>query len=184
MGTRGGRRPGAGRKKGSKNKRKRADLIVRDYEAGLLPAPFMLSEMKRFIDMKTEDALKEARLIAVSIAPYFHPRLAAKQVSNIHEIGDKLDNLLREINGRPENTIIGRIRRPVLEIEQPLLDHGQGGAADAVQIELGAASPLERAARVQSGPENETARLHDADPAGDAGRLPVQSKHSGGDDST
>lgn len=109
MGTRGGRRPGAGRKKGSKNKRKRADLIVRDYEAGLLPAPFMLSEMKRFIDMKTEDALKEARLIAVSIAPYFHPRLAAKQVSNIHEIGDKLDNLLREINGRPSNTIIGRV---------------------------------------------------------------------------
>ena len=54
MGTRGGRRPGAGRKKGSKNKRKRADLIVRDYEAGLLPAPFMLSEMKRFIDMKTQ----------------------------------------------------------------------------------------------------------------------------------
>ena len=43
MGTRGGRRPGAGRKKGSKNKRQRADLIVKDYEAGLLPAPFMLS---------------------------------------------------------------------------------------------------------------------------------------------
>ena len=37
MGTRGGRRPGAGRPKGSKNKRKRADLIVRDYEAGCCP---------------------------------------------------------------------------------------------------------------------------------------------------
>ncbi len=101
MANRGGRRPGAGRRKGSKNKRKRADLIVRDFEEGLLPAPFMLSEMKRFIDMRNEDALKEARLIAVSIAPYFHPRLAAKQVNNIHEIGDKLDNLLREINGKP-----------------------------------------------------------------------------------
>ena len=69
-----------GSKEGQQEQSKRADLLVRDYEAGLLPAPFMLSEMKRFIDMKTEDALKEARLIAVSIAPYFHPRLAAKQV--------------------------------------------------------------------------------------------------------
>ena len=141
--SRGGRRPGAGRRKGSKNKRKRADLIVRDYEAGLLPAPFMLSEMKRFIDQGTEEGLKEARLIAVSIAPYFHPRLAAKQVSNIHEIGDKLDNLLREIDGRPSNTIIGRVRRPVLEIEQPLLHHGQGRSEDTVQIELGAREVVE-----------------------------------------
>ena len=43
----------------------------------------MLSEMERFIGMKTEEAMKEARLIAVSIAPYFHPRLAAKQVQHI-----------------------------------------------------------------------------------------------------
>ena len=77
----------------------------------------------------------------MSIAPYFHPRLAAKQVNNIHEIGDKLDNLLREINGKPGNTIIGRVRRPVVEIEQPLLDHGQRGEADTVQDELGAREP-------------------------------------------
>jgi hypothetical protein len=165
---RGGRRPGAGRKKGSKNKRKRADLIVRDYEEGLLPAPFMLSEMKRFIDMKTEEGLKEARLIAVSIAPYFHPRLAAKQVSNIHEIGDKLDNLLREINGKPGNSIIGRIRRPALEAQQPLLDHGQGGVEDAVSVELGAGSPPERASRIQPDIEGEAVRVHHADPIGDA----------------
>ena len=34
----------------------RADSIVRDYEAGLLPAPFMLKELERFIGMKTEEA--------------------------------------------------------------------------------------------------------------------------------
>ena len=125
METRGGRRPGAGRKKGSKN-RKRADLIVQDYEAGLLPAPFMLSEMARYIRLGTEDALKEARLIAVSIAPYYHPRLAARQVSNTFEVGDKLDALLRQIDGNSRPLINGQLARPALAAKQSLLDNRQG----------------------------------------------------------
>jgi hypothetical protein len=137
---RGGRRHGAGRPKGSKNKLKSARLVITNFEKEALPAEFLLDEMHRFRRIGTEDALKEARTIAISCAPYYHPKLQARQVNNIHEIGDKLDNLLREINGKPGNTIIGRIRRPVVEIEQPLLDHGQEGAEDAVQIELDADS--------------------------------------------
>ena len=139
MGTRGGRRPGAGRKPGSTNVRRRADLIVRDFEKGLLPAPFMLAEMQRFIDMKSEEALKEARLIAVSITPYFHPKLAAKQVNTTYDVGDKLDALLRAIDGRPRK-IIESLGRPQVAAQQLILDHGQGGAEDPIQTELGPGS--------------------------------------------
>ena len=45
---------------------------------GLLPAQFLLSEMHRFIKIGTEESLREARTVAVSLAAYYHPKLAAK----------------------------------------------------------------------------------------------------------
>jgi hypothetical protein len=72
---RGGRRMGAGRPKGSKNKKKTARLVIADFTKEELPAEYLLREMYRFRDMKTEEAAKEARLIAVSVAPHYHAKL-------------------------------------------------------------------------------------------------------------
>jgi hypothetical protein len=96
--------------------------------------------MHRFRAMKDEDSLKEARTIAISVAPYYHPKLAAKQVHSIHDVGDRLDALLRHLDGRATNKISGAMGRPALAVVKPVLDIEQGGSADEVRAELDADS--------------------------------------------
>jgi len=73
---RGGRRPGSGRKPGSGNK-KRSEVILRKaFGTGeIMPLELMISEMRRLFAEGTEEALKEARMLAQMAAPYCHPRL-------------------------------------------------------------------------------------------------------------
>jgi hypothetical protein len=165
---RGGRRHGAGRKKGSKNKPKTAAPIVAEFEAGILPLDYMQREMERFIGMGTEEAAREARTIAISIMRFKHPQLAAKQVHSIHDVGDRLSALLQALDGRPTNKISGAMGRPALAAQQLVLDHGQGRAEGPVQIELGAGNAPERNAHDERGAESPAARLHDTDPIVDA----------------
>jgi hypothetical protein len=73
--TRGGRRPGAGRKKGSLGKRTQ-EIAAAAIADGLTPLDVMLSIMR------SEDASMEMRFkAACEAAPYIHPRLAAVQHS-------------------------------------------------------------------------------------------------------
>ena len=67
----GGRRPGAGRKKGSPNK-KTAELQRRVAEEGITPLEYMLQVLR---DEANEP--KDRLNAAVSAAPYLHPRLSA-----------------------------------------------------------------------------------------------------------
>jgi hypothetical protein len=69
MSRKGGAMPGAGRPKGSRNKRT-LELQQRVAQSGLTPLDYMLSIVR---DEKREDAIRlEA---AKSAAPYVHPRL-------------------------------------------------------------------------------------------------------------
>lgn len=77
---RGGRRPGAGRKKGSATKKTR-EIADRAAEEGITPLEYMLQVMR------TESTHEDARVqiarealrfeAAKAAAPYMHPRLAA-----------------------------------------------------------------------------------------------------------
>lgn len=88
MGIKGGKRPGAGRKKGSRNKatEKRREIAERALSEGITPLEYMLNIMRKETpegaDAATNlqyDALRfEA---AKSAAPYVHPRLAAVEHS-------------------------------------------------------------------------------------------------------
>ncbi len=73
--SRGGKRPGAGRRKGSTTTRTR-EIAEQAFEKGVTPLEFMLSIMR------DEAADQPVRLDAAkSCAPYIHPRLAAVQVT-------------------------------------------------------------------------------------------------------
>lgn len=69
----GGKRQGAGRKKGSATKRTReiADQAIND---GMSPLEVMLTAMRRHAEAENWD---DAASIAKDAAPYIHPRLAA-----------------------------------------------------------------------------------------------------------
>src|ERR1700732_490728 len=117
---RGGRRPGAGRKKRSSNKKRGAALVKREYESGeVMPLELMLSEMRRLANEGTDASLKEARLLAQAAAPYCHPRLQAVMAS-VTARGDTLSALLREIDGRTTGIANGSDDgEPMLEVKQP-----------------------------------------------------------------
>jgi hypothetical protein len=73
--TRGGYRPGSGRKKGSTNKRTQ-EIAARAFDEGVTPLEFMLSVIR---DGNAERAM---RLDAAKFcAPYIHPRLQAVEIS-------------------------------------------------------------------------------------------------------
>lgn len=72
---RGGKRPGAGRKKGSATKRTRA-VADRAAADGVTPLEVMLAAMRDHYKAKHLD---EAAKIAAAAAPYMHPRLSAVQ---------------------------------------------------------------------------------------------------------
>lgn len=74
---RGGKRNGAGRKKGSLTSRSR-EIIERVAETGLTPLQVMLEAMMHYHE--AGDRAKASQ-IARDAAPYCHPRLSAMQIS-------------------------------------------------------------------------------------------------------
>ena len=81
---RGGRRPNAGRKKGSATKRTR-EIAERAAEEGITPLEYMLQVMRTPSDHEDEkiQIAREAMRFeaAKAAAPYIHPRLAAVEVT-------------------------------------------------------------------------------------------------------
>jgi len=73
MAGNGGRRPGAGRKKGSPNKAT-IERQARVAATGITPLDVMLTTMRKYADAKDWD---KASAVAKDAAPYVHPRLAA-----------------------------------------------------------------------------------------------------------
>lgn len=73
--ARGGARPGAGRKKGTANKRTR-DIADQAAADGLTPLEVMLKAMRA---ADAEGNAREAAQYAQMAAPYIHPRLASVQ---------------------------------------------------------------------------------------------------------
>lgn len=82
----GGRRPGAGRKPGSAN-RKTREIADRAASEGLLPLEYLLSVMRN------SKATMAMRLDAAkAAAPYIHPRLSTVEMQQdvrIHETATK-----------------------------------------------------------------------------------------------
>jgi hypothetical protein len=76
MNNRGGRRPGAGRPAGSKNRRS-AEIARTAAEEGITPIEVMLGAMRDLWAQGTPEAKREAAEIAKDAAPYIHPRLAS-----------------------------------------------------------------------------------------------------------
>src|SRR5262245_34128722 len=76
MSNRGGRRLGAGRPVGSKN-RGSAEIARAAAESGITPIEVMLGTMRELWDQGTPEAKREAAEIAKDAAPYIHPRLAS-----------------------------------------------------------------------------------------------------------
>ncbi len=77
----GGKRPGAGRKKGAPNK-KTAQLQREVAESGITPLDFMLDVMRKEPgdDLESKDYLAACVLrfeAAKAAAPYIHPKLAS-----------------------------------------------------------------------------------------------------------
>src|SRR5665811_2377861 len=72
----GGRRPGAGRPPGSKN-RKSSEIAREAMVAGITPIEVMLSAMRDLWDEGTSEAKREAARLAKDAAPYVHPRWAS-----------------------------------------------------------------------------------------------------------
>ena len=80
MAGKGGARPGAGRKPGSKNKTT-AEIARKALEGGVTPLDVMLKAMRA---ADAQEDMESATKYANMAAPYCHPRLAAiDQNSNI-----------------------------------------------------------------------------------------------------
>lgn len=78
--ARGGKRPGAGRKKGGVTKATvyRQEMMARAAADGISPLEVMLNTMRAaWAAQKIDEALQAA----VHAAPYVHPRLASSQVT-------------------------------------------------------------------------------------------------------
>jgi hypothetical protein len=76
MSKHGGKRPGAGRRPGSKNQRS-AEITQQAASDGITPIEVMLAAMRDFWAEGTPEAKREAAIIARHAAPYVHPRLAS-----------------------------------------------------------------------------------------------------------
>jgi len=74
--NRGGRRRGAGRPAGSKNRRS-AEIARSVAEEGITPIEVMLGAMRDLWAEGTPESKREAAEIAKDAAPYIHPRLAS-----------------------------------------------------------------------------------------------------------
>jgi hypothetical protein len=114
----GGRKPG--RKPGSGNKLKSAEIIAREFEAGIMPLELLLHEMRRLYRIGDDESLREARMLAQASAPYCHPRLAAVMQETTMRSGDTLAQLLELIDGTTTGIADGEIGEPQLAIEPPV----------------------------------------------------------------
>lgn len=75
MGKNGGARPGAGRPKGSANK-KTQEIIAKAMADGITPLEYMLGVMR---DVSADEGRRDE--MARAAAPYIHPRLQAVEHS-------------------------------------------------------------------------------------------------------
>jgi hypothetical protein len=73
--ARGGKRPGAGRRRGAATK-KTVEIAAAAFEQGITPLEVLLFTMRYHFDAKRYD---DAADIAHDAAPYMHPRLSAIQ---------------------------------------------------------------------------------------------------------
>lgn len=71
----GGKQPGAGRPKGSKDTRTQ-ELVKKALEGGMTPLEYMLKVMR---DETIEKSRRDS--MAVAAAPYIHPKLASLQAT-------------------------------------------------------------------------------------------------------
>ena len=87
----GGRRPGAGRKKGAKTKRTQ-EIAAKAVEAGVTPLEFMLNVMR---DAKAD--FHDRFTAAVQAAPYIHPKLTSTNLSGDIKVSQFSDEQLAVI---------------------------------------------------------------------------------------
>lgn len=114
--THGGRRSGAGRKKGTLS-RKTTELAEQAIARGVSPLEVMLKAMTVHYDAGEYDA---AAAVAHLAAPYVHPRLSAMQVSGGTEVNVNV-------------TVVGGIDLAAVVGLSPGLHHdrvGHNGEAD------------------------------------------------------
>lgn len=101
----GGKRPGAGRPKGSRNKvtaKREAEVA----QSGLTPLAYMLKVMR---DTKVDKARRDE--MAKASAPYVHPRLnAVDHGAAINELSDTLNRLLSGAT-REGNAVADLVKR-------------------------------------------------------------------------
>jgi hypothetical protein len=107
--TRGGRRPGAGRKPGVPSQKTLTRLKIAEEAAaeGITPLEVMLKTMRALWDVGSNEAKLAACKIAEDAAPYVHPRLAAIEQKTTLDAGDTLAALLNEIDGRTTGIATG-----------------------------------------------------------------------------
>ena len=95
----GGRRPGAGRKLGGRN-RSTLEIADRAAAAGITPLELILEAMRRY---HGEGKFALALDAAVKAAPYVHPRLAAVSVRvSDDELDREIERELARLAGRGE----------------------------------------------------------------------------------
>jgi hypothetical protein len=102
----GGKRVGAGRKPGTRNKRTEEQVAAVEA-SGLMPLDYMLTVMRN----ESEDALRRLDA-AKSAAPYVHARLSSIEhkgdVDNPVEIKMQLNEAVREFTGRIARVAVRR----------------------------------------------------------------------------
>jgi hypothetical protein len=79
----GGKRPGAGRPPGSRNKRTlaREVLMAEAAKSGFDPWVWLFHRAKELVDLGDPKSLREAREISVELLAYLRPRLSTQNVS-------------------------------------------------------------------------------------------------------
>jgi hypothetical protein len=82
--ARGGKRPGAGRKRGGRNPRtlSRLKLVEEATAGGITPLELMLRHMRDLWDEGTKDSKAAAAKLAVDVAGFVHPRLSSIDMTN------------------------------------------------------------------------------------------------------
>jgi hypothetical protein len=98
VGEHGGRRPGAGRKKGSHSSKTKARLaLVERLSAGALtPLEVMLAAMEHAL---ARGDMSAAAAFAKDAAPYMHPRLQAVMHAQQQSRKSELQELIEELDG-------------------------------------------------------------------------------------
>lgn len=95
----GGKRPGAGRKKGAETKRTKArrEIAAQAAAEGITPLEVMLNAMREYA---AEGEREKAIAVAALAAPYVHPRLAAAIIKNDRPTA--INIAVVSIDGKPD----------------------------------------------------------------------------------